>query len=127
MNIEELRNFCIQKKGVTEEFPFDEVTLVFKVKNKMFALVGLKKWEQGETAINLKCDPDKAIELRGIYESVNPGYHMNKKHWNTVRSEEDVPRALALQLIDHSYERVVAGFAQKRPGRHWPPRRSGQY
>lgn len=68
MDIEQLRNFCIQKKGVTETFPFDEVTLVFKVMNKMFALVSLQKWEEGSTTMNLKCDPEKAQELRGEYE-----------------------------------------------------------
>lgn len=113
MNIEELRNYCITKKGVTEHFPFDEVTLVFKVMGKMFALVGLDKWEQGETKINLKCDPEHALELRAEYESINPGYHMSKKHWNTVTLNNDVSDTFAFELIDHSYELVVKGLTKK--------------
>ena len=113
MHIEQLREYCIQKKGVTEEFPFDDVTLVFKVMGKMFALVGLQKWERGETQMNLKCNPEKAEELRAIYESVNPGYHMNKKHWNTVTFNNDVSDALSFELIDHSYELVVKGLTKK--------------
>jgi len=113
MHIEQLRDFCIQKKGVTEEFPFDEVTLVFKVMGKMFALVGLKKWEEGNTTINLKCDPEKAQELRGEYESINPGYHMNKKHWNTVTLNNDVTDDLAFELITHSYDLVINGLPKK--------------
>ncbi len=113
MQIDQLRDFCIQKKGVTEVFPFDEVTLVFKVMGKMFALVGLKKWEEGNTSINLKCDPEKAEELRGAYESVNPGYHMNKKHWNTVTLNNDVPDVLVFELITHSYDLVVKGLPKK--------------
>ena len=84
MHIEQLREYCIAKKGVTEHFPFDEVTLVFKVMNKMFLLTGLTSWENNGERMNIKCDPDWAEELRGEYESVNPGWHMNKKHWNTV-------------------------------------------
>ncbi|CAM1366487.1 conserved hypothetical protein [Tenacibaculum sediminilitoris] len=113
MNIEELRNYCITKKGVTEHFPFDEVTLVFKVMGKMFALVGLDRWEQGETKINLKCDPERALELRAEYESINPGYHMSKKHWNTVTLNNDVSDTLAFELVDHSYELVVKGLTKK--------------
>lgn len=85
MNIEAFRDFCLSKKGVTEAFPFDEDTLVFKVKNKMFALTSLSKWEEGEYSINLKCDPELAVKLREKYpDDVSPGYHMNKNHWNTV-------------------------------------------
>jgi len=113
MQIDQLRDFCIQKKGVTEDFPFDEVTLVFKVKNKMFALVGLKKWEEGNASVNLKCDPDKAQELREEYESINAGWHMNKKHWNTVTLNNDVSDALAFDLITHSYNLVVKGLPKK--------------
>lgn len=114
MNVEQLREYCITKKGVTEEFPFDEVTLVFKVMGKMFALVGLQKWEAGETTVNLKCKPDWAEELRGEYESVYPGFHMNKKHWNTVMlNSGDVSDALARELIDHSYDLVVKGLTKK--------------
>jgi len=113
MHIEQLREYCITKKGVTEHFPFDEVTLVFKVKGKMFALVGLDRWEQGEEKINLKCDPDKSLELRATYESINPGFHMNKKHWNTIILNQDVPDPLAFELIDHSYDLVVKGLTKK--------------
>ncbi|TCI91344.1 MmcQ/YjbR family DNA-binding protein [Tenacibaculum sp. M341] len=113
MHIDQLREYCIQKKGVTEEFPFDEVTLVFKVMGKMFALVGLEKWERGETKINLKCDPDWAEELRGEYESIKPGFHMNKKHWNTVTFNHDVADSFAFELIDHSYDLVVKGMTKK--------------
>ncbi len=113
MHIDQLREYCIQKKGVTEEFPFDEVTLVFKVMGKMFALVGLEKWERGETKINLKCDPDWAEELRGEYESIKPGFHMNKKHWNTVTFNHDVTDSFAFELIDLSYDLVVKGMTKK--------------
>ena len=85
MNVEELRTYCISKKGVTEEFPFDESTLVFKVMGKMFALTGLNDEEQ---TVNLKCEPEYAIELREEYsDDILPGYHMNKKYWNTVNYE----------------------------------------
>jgi len=113
MNIEQLHQYCISKKGVTEHFPFDEVTLVFKVMGKMFALVGLDRWEQGETKMNLKCKPDWAEELRSEYESINPGFHMNKKHWNTVTLNEDVSDNFAFELIDHSYDLVVKGLTRK--------------
>ncbi|WP_435415484.1 MmcQ/YjbR family DNA-binding protein [Polaribacter aestuariivivens] len=114
MHIEQLRDFCIAKKGVTEHFPFDDVTLVFKVMDKMFALVGLSKWEYGEQKINLKCNPDKAEELRGEYEGIAPGFHMSKKHWNTVTiNSSDVSDDLVRELINHSYELVVKGLPKK--------------
>lgn len=113
MHIEEFRDYCLAKKGVTEHFPFDEVTLVFKVMGKMFALAGLDRWERGETTINLKCDPERALELRATYEGVNPGFHMNKKHWNTVTINSDVSDALGFELIDHSYELIVKGLTKK--------------
>ncbi len=113
MHIEQLREYCISKKGVTEHFPFDEVTLVFKVMGKMFALVGLNNWEKGETNVNLKCDPDWAEELRGEYESVNAGWHMSKKHWNTVTLNDDVSDAFSFELITHSYDLVVKGLTKK--------------
>ncbi|RPH32456.1 MAG: MmcQ/YjbR family DNA-binding protein [Bacteroidales bacterium] len=102
MNIEELREYCISKKGVTECFPFDEVTLVFKVGGKMFALTNL----DGELSINLKCDPERAIELREQYPSIIPGYHMNKIHWNTVLMDGTIPNALVRELTDLSYKLV---------------------
>jgi len=113
MQIDQLRDYCITKKGVTEEFPFDEVTLVFKVMGKMFALVGLERWERGETQINLKCNPEWSQELRAEYESINPGFHMNKKHWNTVTLNHDVADEFAFELIDHSYDLVVKGLTKK--------------
>lgn len=113
MHIEQFRNYCITKKGVTEHFPFDDNVLVFKVMNKMFALSGLDTWEQNEPQINLKCNPDWALELRGEYESINPGYHMNKKHWNTVTANQDVSDTFAFELIDHSYELIVKSLPKK--------------
>ncbi|WP_299617472.1 MmcQ/YjbR family DNA-binding protein [uncultured Tenacibaculum sp.] len=113
MHIEQLREYCICRKGITEEFPFDDVTLVFKVMGKMFALVGLNHWEKGEEKINLKCDPDKSEELRGEYEGINPGFHMNKKHWNTITINQGVPDDLVFELIDHSYDLVVKGLTRK--------------
>ncbi|MHB0754652.1 MmcQ/YjbR family DNA-binding protein [Polaribacter sp. M15] len=114
MHIEQLRDFCMAKKGVTEHFPFDNVTLVFKVMNKMFALVGLNHWEKGEQKINLKCNPEKALELRAEYEGIYPGFHMNKKHWNTVKiNTADVSDELIFELIHHSYDLVVQGLTKK--------------
>lgn len=114
MHIEQLRDFCISKKGVTEHFPFDDVTLVFKVMGKMFALTGLNNWEKGEEKINLKCDPDWAEELRGEYEGINSGWHMNKRLWNTVTiNSSDVSDDLVRDLINHSYDLVVKGLTKK--------------
>lgn len=110
MHVEYLRDYCLAKKGVTECFPFDEVTLVFKVMSKSFALIGL---DAEMPSVNLKCDPEKAIELREHYEGVQPGYHMNKTHWNTVFLEADVPDKLILALVDHSYTLVAAGLPKK--------------
>ncbi|MGD9931708.1 MAG: MmcQ/YjbR family DNA-binding protein [Mangrovibacterium sp.] len=103
MNIEKLRNYCVSKKGVTEEFPFDETTLVFKVMGKMFALIDL----EGDLTVNLKCDPETAVELRELYSCVLPGYHMNKKHWNTVLIDGSVNDRLIESWIDHSYKLVA--------------------
>jgi len=114
VNIEQLRDYCITKKGVTEHFPFDEDVLVFKVGNKMFLLTSLKNWEQNEATINLKCDPEYALELRANYESVEPGYHMSKKHWNTIslyKGELAIP--LVKQLIDDSYDLIVKSLSKK--------------
>jgi predicted DNA-binding protein (MmcQ/YjbR family) len=114
MNIEQLRDFCITKKGVTEHFPFDEFTLVFKVMNKMFALVGLNHWENGEQKINLKCNPEKAVELRVEYDGISAGFHMNKKHWNTLLiNSSDVTDKMVFDLITHSYDLVVQGLTKK--------------
>lgn len=114
MHIEQLRDFCIAKKGVTEHFPFDNVTLVFKVMGKMFALSGLDNWEKGKEKINVKCNPDWAEELRGEYEGIKPGWHMNKRLWNTVTiNSSDVSDDLFRELINHSYDLVVKGLTKK--------------
>lgn len=110
MDIETLRSYCLQKPGVTEEFPFDEVTLVFKVKGKMFLLTGL---DAPGLSFNLKCDPDMAMELREQYPCVQPGYHMNKKMWNTVYADGSVTDKLLYSWIDHSYDQVVNGLTKK--------------
>ena len=104
MNIEEFHQYCINKKGVEETFPFDEVTLVFKVMGKMFALTSLNK---EEFTVNLKCDPEYAVELREAYDAIRPGFHMNKKHWNTVHCELEISDKLLYSLVDHSYDLVV--------------------
>ena len=115
MNVEQLRDYCLSKKGTTEEFPFDQVTLVFKVMEKMYCLTGLEHWENGKPAVNLKCDPEKAIQLREKYEgTVIGGYHSNKKHWNTVYLNEDMSDDELLTWIDHSYELVVNKLTKKQ-------------
>lgn len=106
MNIEELRDFCISIKGASECFPFDETTLVFKVMDKMFAYIALDP-KNGEFSVNLKCDPEKAINLREQYNGIIPGYHSNKKYWNTIYLESDVPDNLIKDLILHSVEEVI--------------------
>ncbi len=106
MNIELIREYCLSKKGVTESFPFNEDTLVFKVMGKMFALTNL----EGDLSINLKCEPDKAIELREQHPAIQPGYHMNKKHWLTVYIDGSVSDKIIFQLIDDSYNLVIKKF-----------------
>ena len=104
MDIVTLRDYCISKRGSKESFPFGDDTLVFKVKEKIFALVNL----DGDLSINLKCDPALALELRERYASVTSGYHMNKKHWNTVMLNGSVPDKEIFSWIDHSYY-LIAG------------------
>lgn len=104
MDVESFREYCMAKAGATESTPFGEDTLVFKVGGKMFALAAL---DEVPARANLKCDPDLALELRDRYEQVIPGYHMNKKHWNTVEIESGIPMAELRKMIDHSYELVV--------------------
>jgi predicted DNA-binding protein (MmcQ/YjbR family) len=111
MYIEKIYNYCLTKKGAIEDFPFDQDTLVFKVGGKIFFLTSLKRWEAGDYSINLKCEPNLAEELRAQYEAVEPGYHMNKKHWNTVHVNKDLPFFEVLNLIDHSYELVFKSLA----------------
>ena len=110
MNIEEFRNYCLAKKFVTESFPFDAQTLVFKVANKMFALSGL---EHQPSTVNLKCDPERAIELREEFSDIIPGFHMSKKHWNTVTIDGNISNEFIKELIDHSYDLVVKGMTKK--------------
>jgi len=110
MNIEELREYCISKNGATEDFPFDETTLVFKVMGKMYALTDI----EGELSINLKCDPEKAIELREQFSCVLPGYHMSKVHWNTVKIDGSVSDKQIHQWIDDSYELIVSKLTRKQ-------------
>lgn len=113
MNIQQLYEFCLSKKGVTEHFPFDEDTLVFKVGGKMFCLASLKKFEEGEPYLNLKCNPEKAIELREQFEGIKPGYHMSKIHWNSVYLNADVSNKLLVELINHSYDLVFNSLTKK--------------
>ena len=109
MDIEEIRTYCLGKKGVTESFPFDDKTLVMKVMNKMFCLISLEL----PHGINVKCDPEKAIELREEFKGVLPGYHMNKRLWNTIRIDEIEKPALIKEWIDDSYELVVNTLPKK--------------
>ncbi|WP_394906917.1 MmcQ/YjbR family DNA-binding protein [uncultured Mesonia sp.] len=116
MEIDEIRQYCLYKPGTTEDFPFDQQTLVFKVMGKMYALIGLEKWEAGNPAINLKCDPEKAIELRERYpDEIYGGYHMSKKHWNTVViNGPHLTQKKILHFINHSYELVVSQLTKKQ-------------
>jgi predicted DNA-binding protein (MmcQ/YjbR family) len=102
MNVEILREYCLSKKDVTESLPFGDDTLVFKRSGKIFLLTNL----EGDLSVNLKCDPALAIELREKYDSVTQGYHMNKKHWNTVLIDGSVPDEEIFKWIDHSYNIV---------------------
>lgn len=104
MNIEQFCDYCLAKKGVAEDFPFGETTLCMKVSGKIFAITGL---DGEQFSVNLKCAPDYALELREQYPEVQPGFHMNKKHWNTVDFEGSLDDRMLKQLIDHSYDQVV--------------------
>lgn len=110
MNIEEFRNYCLAKPGTTEEMPFGPGVLVFKVMGKMFALADIEKFEN----ISLKCDPELAVELREQYDGrVIPGYHLHKKHWNTVIMDGSILNAIIRQWINHSYDLVVSKLPMK--------------
>ena len=111
MNIEEFREYCLTKKYVSESFPFDEKTLVFKVAGKIFALSGL---EHHPSKVNLKCDPEKAIILREEYEDIIAGFHMNKKLWNTITIESNLSNKLIKELIEHSYDLVIKSMPKKK-------------
>lgn len=113
MTITDLYTICSAYQGATESFPFDEDTLVFKVGGKIFLLTGLSGWENGNPSINLKCDPERALDLRERYTAVEPGFHMNKKHWNTVFVHQDLPLRELKKLIDHSYELVFSQLSKK--------------
>ncbi|AEW86807.1 MmcQ-like protein [Flavobacterium columnare] len=113
MDIQQLYDFCLSKKGVTEHFPFDKDTLVFKIGGKIFCLTSLQGWEKETPSINLKCNPERAEQLRAEYDAVLPGYHMNKKHWNTIKCHNDVSDKMLLDLINHSYDLVFKSLSQK--------------
>ncbi len=110
MNIEQFRDYCLTKKGVTESFPFNETTLVFKVLNKMFALVPL---EATEFKVNLKCDPERSVELRETYDNIYGAFHMSKLHWNTIVVDYRITDKLFIELVNHSYDLVVAKMTKK--------------
>jgi predicted DNA-binding protein (MmcQ/YjbR family) len=110
VDLEKFREYCLAKTAATEDTPFGEDVLVFKVAGKMFALAAL---DEIPPTANLKCDPDLALELRDRYEQVRPGYHMNKKHWNTVEIGNGIPEAQLRKMIDHSYELVVNSLPKR--------------
>ncbi len=102
MNVEEIREYCISKQGVTESFPFNDTALVFKV-GKIFAILDLSEDERG---ISLKCDPEYALELRDRHPEITPAWHLSKKHWNSINLKGTLPVELILELIDHSYDLI---------------------
>lgn len=110
IDLEILRNYCSQKKGVTEDFPFNDVTMVIKVGSKMFALISLN---EQPLRMNLKCDPFAAEQLRQMYPSILPGYYMNKRHWNTIILNGTIPDKIIFKMIDDSYELVFAKLRKK--------------
>jgi predicted DNA-binding protein (MmcQ/YjbR family) len=109
VDVELIWKYCSQKTSAIETFPFDKTTLVFKIENKMFALFNIDNF----SGLNLKCDPERSIELRERYSGIIPAFHMNKKHWNTVKVNEDVDFKLVQELIDHSYDLVVSSLPKK--------------
>src|SRR5437879_13843270 len=111
MNIEAFREYCLTKPAATEDTPFGPDNIVFKVGGKMFALAAL---DEVPPTVNLKCDPDLALDLRDRHDEVRPGYHMNKKHWNTVEIEAGIPDIELRKMIDHPYERVVKRLPKLR-------------
>ena len=111
MQVDAFREYCLQKRAVTESSPFGPEHIVFKIGGKMFALLAL---DEIPPTANLKCEPDLALELRDRYEDVQPGYHMSKKHWNTVAIAGGVPDAEVRQMIDHSYDLVFAALPKKQ-------------
>ena len=110
MNIETLRDYCLSKRHVEETFPFGPETLVFKVMGKIFLLTGLDQPDR----FNVKCDPEKAVALREAYEEVQPGYHMNKTHWNTVSMNGRLNERLLQEMVDHSYDLIVKSLPKSK-------------
>ena len=109
MDVEAIRAYCLSKKGTSEGFPFDNTTLVIKVGGKIFILISL----DGDPSMNLKCDPDRAIDLREANPAIIPGYHMNKKHWNTVVLDGSLSKNLLMEMIDHSYNLILQSLSSK--------------
>ena len=120
MDLEKFREYCLRKIAASESMPFGEGVLVFKIAGKMFALAAL---DEIPATVNLKCDPDLALALRDQYEQVQPGYHMNKKHWNTVEIDSGIPDAELRKMIDHSYKVVVRLLPKKAREKLERPRR----
>lgn len=111
MTIEAIREYCLSKSHTTEDMPFDQSVLALRVAGKIFLLTNI---DEDPLRINLKCDPEKALRLRDEFEDVIPGYHMNKKHWNTVNCEGELKSSFIKRLIDHSYELIVNSFSKKK-------------
>lgn len=103
MYLDEIRTYCLSKPGTTESFPFDEVSPVYKVIDKIFCIASLEP----PHSVNLKCDPERAVDLRERYQAITPGWHMNKTHWNTVYLQKGLPDMLIKELIDHSYDLIA--------------------
>ncbi len=120
MNSEQIREYCLNLPAVTEDMPFGDDTLVFRIKNKIFALLNL----EGEIRLNLKCDPERAIALREEFSAIIPGYHMNKAHWNTLIMNDSLKVELIRSLIDHSYELIIESLpkAVKEELKHYKKR-----
>lgn len=110
MSRDDLEQICLSKRGVVKEFPFDDTVMVFKVGGKIFALIPVA----GAVSISLKCDPTRAQMLRQTYKAITPGYHLDKRHWNTIVVDGSVPDDEVLDLIEHSYGLVVAGLTKKQ-------------
>lgn len=110
MNITFFREYCLSKPGTSEDTPFDANTLCFKVGDKIFAIIDIELFE----SVNLKCDPERAVELREEYTGIVPGYHMNKKHWNTVSFDGSVPDRTILELVDHSYDLIFKSLPKTK-------------
>lgn len=110
MNIEQIREYCLALNGATEDMPFGDDTLVFRVMNKIFVLVNL----EGEIRVNLKCDPSRAIDLREEHPAIIPGYHMNKLHWNTIIMDGSLKKELITSLIDHSYQLITESLSKAK-------------